>query len=263
MDLGLTGKIALVSAASKGLGRAAALALARDGARLAICARGREALEATAASIHRETGAEVLPIVADVASPADPRRLVDETVGRFGGLDILVTNAGGPKPGPFSALTEEDWQQAVNLLLFSVVRLSMAAVPHLKQRGGGRIIHITSVAVKQPVENLMLSNSIRAAVVGFAKTLANELAPDRILVNCVAPGYTRTDRVQELARAAVEREGIDVGTFEQRLAQHIPLRRIADPAEFGSLVAFLASDRASYITGAVIQVDGGYVKGML
>lgn len=263
MDLSLTGKAALVCAASKGLGRAAALALAREGAKVAICARGPETLAHTAEEIRNATGADVLPIVADVAGKEDAARLVSEAVQRFGGLDILVTNAGGPKSGPFSSLSEEDWRQAVDELLLSVVRLCAEVVPHLKRRGGGRIIHVTSVSVKQPVENLMLSNSIRAAVVGFAKTLANELAPDRILVNCVAPGYTRTDRVLELLRAGARQEGVDPAEIERRLVGQIPLGRMGEPDEFGAVVAFLASERASFITGSVIPIDGGFVKGLL
>lgn len=263
MDLSLTGKVALVCAASKGLGRAAALALAREGAKVAICARGPETLAHTAEEIRSATGADVLPIVADVALKQDVSRLVTEAVQHFGGLDILVTNAGGPKSGPFSSLSDEDWQQAVDQLLLSVVRLCAEVVPHLKQRGGGRIIHVTSVAVKQPVDNLMLSNSIRAAVVGFAKTLANELARDHILVNCVAPGYTRTDRVQELLQASARREGVDEGEIERRLVAGIPLGRMGEPDEFGAVVAFLASARASFITGSVIAIDGGSVKGLL
>lgn len=263
MDLALTGKAALVCAASKGLGRAAALALAREGAKVAICARGPDTLARTAEEIRQATGAEVLPVVADVAVKDDVTRLVNEAVQQFGGLDILVTNAGGPKSGPFSSLSEEDWRQAVDQLLLSVVRLCAEVVPHLKRRGGGRIIHVTSVAVKQPVDNLMLSNSIRAAVVGFAKTLANELAGDHILVNCVAPGYTRTDRVQELLRAGARREGVDEAAIERRLVAGIPLGRMGEPDEFGAVVAFLASERASFITGSVIAVDGGSVKGLL
>ncbi|MBI4476502.1 MAG: SDR family oxidoreductase [Acidobacteria bacterium] len=263
MDLSLTGKAALVCAASKGLGRAAAMALAREGARVAICARGAETLAQTADELRSATGAEVLPIVADVALKADVSRLVQEAVAHFGGLDILVTNAGGPKSGPFSSLSDEDWQRAVDQLLLSVVRLCAEVVPHMKQRGGGRIIHVTSVAVKQPVDNLMLSNSIRAAVVGFSKTLATEVAKDRILVNCVAPGYTRTDRVKELLQAGARRENVDESEIERRLVAGIPLGRMGDPDEFGSVVAFLASERASFITGTVIPIDGGSVKGLL
>lgn len=262
-ETGLEGKIALVAAASKGLGRASAAALARDGARVAITARGSVELQATAESIRHDYGSDVLPIVSDVTRGDDISRAVDATVERFGGLDIVVTNAGGPRSATFDALTEDDWRAAFDLTLLSVVRLAMAAVPHLRRRGGGRIINITSVATKQPVPGLMLSNALRAAVVGFSKTLSNELAADRILVNCVAPGYTRTERVTGLAEAAARREGIDPEEVERRFVAQVPLRRLGEPREFGEVVAFLASDRASYITGATIQVDGGYIQGIL
>ena len=263
MDLALGGKVALVCAASKGLGRAAALALAREGAKVAMCARGGETLAHTAGEIRAATGAAVLPIVADVAIKDDVGRLVSEVTQRFGGLDILVTNAGGPKSGPFTSLSDEDWQRAFDTLLLSVVRLCGAAVPLFRQRGGGRIINVTSIAVKQPVDNLMLSNSLRAAVVGFSKTLANEVARDRILVNCVAPGYTRTDRVVEIVQASSRRENVDEAEIERRLVAGIPLGRMGEPDEFGAVVAFLASERASFITGSVIAIDGGSVKGIL
>jgi 3-oxoacyl-[acyl-carrier protein] reductase len=263
MDTGLTGRIALVSGASRGLGRAAAAALAAEGARVAIVARQEAMLTEAAASIARETGSEVVPIVCDVSKAAEAREAVRRTARQFGGLDVLVTNAGGPRAGTFDTLGEDDWLQAVDLTLMSVVRMSMEAVPLMRKRGGGRIIHITSVSVKQPVDNLMLSNSLRPAVVGFAKSLATELASDKILVNCVAPGYTRTDRVIELTRAIASREGTAADVVEQRLVAQIPMRRLGEPHELASLIVFLASQRASYITGTTLQVDGGYVRSLL
>jgi len=263
MDTGLRGKVALVCAASKGLGRAAAHALAREGAHVAICARGADALHEAAATIARETGAEIFPIVADVAVAADTERVVSDAVKRFGGLDVLVTNAGGPKSARFEALTDADWLAAVDLTLMSTVRLIRHAIPHLRARGGGRIVNITSVSVKQPIDNLVLSNSLRAAVVGLAKTLSLELAKDRILVNSVAPGYTRTDRVLQLAQAGADREGVDVQTMLERQGRNAPLGRIGEPEELAALIVFLASDRASYITGTTIQVDGGATRSLL
>jgi len=263
VQTGLDGKVALVTAASKGLGRASAEALAREGARVAICARDEARLHRTAGAIAAATGSEVLPVVADVAVAADIARLVETTVARFGGLDVLVTNAGGPKSGPFESLDDGDWAQAVDLLLMSVVRLSRAALPHLRRRGGGRIINITSVSVKQPIASLVLSNALRAAVVGLSKTLASEVAADGVLVNCVAPGYTRTDRVTALQDAAARREGVEPAEIERRTIQRIPLGRLGEPGELGDVVAFLASDRAAYLTGATIQVDGGYVTSLL
>jgi len=262
METGLAGKVALVCAASRGLGKAAARGLAAEGARVAMCARHMPTLQAAAAEIQSETGAEVLAIAADVSRRSDIVRLVDQTVQYFGGLDILVTNSGGPKAGLFSATTESDWRDAIDLVLLSTVLLCMEAVPHMR-RGGGRIINITSISAKQPIAGLMLSNALRPAVTGFSKTLANELARDGILVNCVAPGYTRTDRVIELAEATAAREGVPMEIVEKRTAQNIPLGRMAEPSEFADLVVFLASDRGRYITGTTIPVDGGYLRGLL
>ena len=263
METGLRGKVALVCAASKGLGRAAAHAFAAEGARVAICARGEAAVREAAESIARDTGAEVFPIVADVSTSTGTERVVAESVKRFGGLDVLVTNAGGPKSATFEKLTDADWLTAVDLTLMSTVRLIRHAIPHLRARGGGRIINITSVSVKQPIDNLVLSNALRAAVVGLAKTLSLELAKDRILVNSVAPGYTRTDRVLELAAAGAAREGVDVQTILERQGRNAPLGRIGEPEELAALIVFLASDRASYITGTTIQVDGGSTRSLL
>jgi 3-oxoacyl-[acyl-carrier protein] reductase len=263
MQTELDGKVALVCAASKGLGRAAARSLAGEGCRVAICSRHADDLAHTAAAIAAETGTQVLPVAADVSQRDDVARLVETTVSHFGGLDILVTNAGGPKSGVFDTLTEDDWRGAVDLTFLSGVLLCMEAVPHLRRRGGGRIINITSVSVKQPIDGLMLSNALRAAVIGFSKTLANELGRDGILVNCVAPGYTRTDRVTEVAAATAEREGIAAADVEARLVRNVPLGRLGEPEELGDLIAFLASGRGSYITGVTIPVDGGFVKGLL
>jgi len=201
-------------------------------------------------------------VQADLRDAAQIKGLVAAGVEKFGGLDIMVTNVGGPKPGVFDALTDEDWLQAVELLLMSAVRLTREAIPHMRRRGAGRIIHITSVAVKQPVAGLMLSNSVRAAVVGFSKTLSKELAKERITVNCVAPGYTRTQRVVKLNAATAEREGRRVEEIEQRLISAIPAGRLGEPGELASLIAYLASDQAAYMTGSVIQVDGGSVAGL-
>jgi 3-oxoacyl-[acyl-carrier protein] reductase len=262
MDLGLKGKIAAVYGASRGLGRAAAEALAAEGARVAIVARHEGKLAEAAAAISRDTGTEVVPIVGDVSKADDARRSVREIAKRFGGLDILVNNSGGPRAGSFGSLTEQDYADAVELLFMSVVRTCLEAVPVMRARGGGRIINITSVTVKQPVDNLLLSNAVRPAVVGFARSLATELAADRITVNCVAPGYTRTERVVELNEANAAREQTSADQIEARLVASIPMKRLGEPQELGSVIAFLASERAAYITGTTLQVDGGYVRSL-
>jgi len=255
-------RVALVCAASKGLGRASAEALARDGITVAICSRGGPALQEAEAAI-RAAGGNVIAIEADLRRPDDVAHAVETTVRTFGGLDILVTNTGGPPSGPFMSLDEAAWADAIDSLLLSVVRLCRAAVPHMRARGGGRIINVTSISVKQPIAGLVLSNSLRAAVTGLAKTLAAELAPDRILVNCVAPGYTRTDRVVELANQAAARERIEPAEVERRTMAQIPLGRMGQPDEFAAVVAFLASPAASYVSGVTIPVDGGWTRGLV
>jgi len=263
MDLQLRDRCAIVCAASKGLGRATALALAREGARVTICARTAATLQEAAGEIRAATGGTVVPIIADVSRADDVQRLVDDSAGALGAIDILVTNTGGPTSGPFMGFTDADWYAAIDSVLMSVVRLSRAVVPHMRQRGGGRIINITSISAKQPVEGLVLSNALRAAITGLSRTIANELASDNILVNCVAPGYTKTDRVVELAEAAAAREGVTASEVQQRTENAIPLRRLASPEEFANVVAFIASGRASYVTGTTLQIDGGYVRGLL
>ena len=254
--------MALVCAASKGLGRAAAEALARDGFRVVICARGRDALGAAGQALEA-AGAQVLAIPADLSNAADVERVLQATVDAFGGLDVLVTNTGGPPSGPFMAHDERAWIQAVDSLLLSVVRLCRGAIPLMQARGGGRIIHITSISVKQPIAGLVLSNALRAAVTALAKTLAIELAQDGILVNCVAPGYTRTDRVAELSQATALREGITPDEADARIVSQIPLGRMGTPEEFAAVIAFLASPAASFVTGVTIPVDGGWTRGLV
>ena len=263
MDLGLKHKVALVGASSKGLGKAIALGLAEEDAKVTICARDSDTLEETAAEIREKTGAAVLAVPADVSQPEQVSELIAKTIDRFDGIDILVSNAGGPRAGRFADLSPEDYQTALHLNLLSTINLCRGVVPSMKARGGGRIINLTSISVKQPVDGLMLSNMARTGVIGFAKTLASELAPDNILINNVCPGVIFTDRIKQLATVRAEEAGI---TYEDALAnmtQDIPLGRIGDPKEFANLVVFLASDRASYITGTTIQVDGGMAKGLL
>jgi 3-oxoacyl-[acyl-carrier protein] reductase len=259
VNLGLDDKVALVCGASRGLGRAVAAELVAEGAVVAVCSRDAERLAATAADL----GPEVLAVPADLAAPGEPTRAVEAAVERFGRLDVLVANTGGPPAGTHDSLTLEDWDAATALLLRSTVELAEAALPGMKERGWGRVLIVTSVAVKQPVDNLILSNSLRAAVTGFAKTLAREVATDGITVNTILPGYTATERVTELNRANAEREGVTPEEVQARLEASIPLGRLAEPEEFAALAAFLASERASYITGAAIAVDGGWLRGLL
>ncbi len=263
MDLGLKNKVAVVAAASKGLGRAVALELAREGARIAICSRNREQVRQTAEFLHGETGAEVFFDQADVARGDEVRSFVANTLNRFGDIHILVTNAGGPPAGLFVSLRPQDWMTAFHLNLMSVVQLCSEVIPHMQKNRWGRIINVTSISVKQPIDGLMLSNSIRSAVVGFAKTLSNEMAPYNILVNNVCPGYTRTERVEELSASMAERKGVSRDRIVATWEGSIPLGRLGHPEELAALVAFLASERASYITGTSITVDGGATKSLL
>jgi 3-oxoacyl-[acyl-carrier protein] reductase len=263
MDLGLGGKVALVAASSRGLGRAVAEELAREGMALVLCARGGEALRETARAIRSASGADVVEVEADVADTASRARVIEAAMSRFGRVDVLVTNGGGPPAGPFESHSAGAWAEAVRQNLESVVELTRAVLPGMKERRWGRIINVTSIAVKQPVDNLILSNSIRAAVTGFARTLANEVASYGITVNNVMPGYTRTQRVVDLAaRNATLRDSTPEA--EQRVWEaQIPMGRLGEPAEFAAMVAFLASERASYTTGASIPVDGGWIKSLL
>jgi 3-oxoacyl-[acyl-carrier protein] reductase len=263
VDLGLKGKVALVAASSKGLGRAVAEELAAEGAHLVLCARGKETLEQTAESIRKKTAVKVVAVGADVSDPKDAARVVKAAFDEFGKVDILVTNSGGPPSGPFDSFSSEMWDTATRLLLKSAVELTRAVLPGMKERRWGRILNVTSIAAKQPIEGLMLSNSLRAAVIGFARTLANEVAPFGVTVNNLLPGFTRTDRVQELARAVGGKAGASNTDIVARWEKEIPMGRLGEPREFAALAAFLASERASYITGSSIAVDGGWIRSLL
>jgi 3-oxoacyl-[acyl-carrier protein] reductase len=263
MDLGLEGKVALVTAASRGLGAATALAFGREAAKVALCARNRGPLIDTCHRIADETGAEVLAVTADVSKAADVKDLVATTMDRFGRLDILVTNAGGPPAGNFLDLDEADWKGAVELTLMSAVRLCYAAVPAMREGGGGSILTIASMSVKQPVDNLILSNSLRLGVIGLVKSLSNELAPDGIRVNAICPGWTLTERVDELLSARAAKSGLSIEEEAAKITASIPLGRMADPEEFARAAVFLASPAATYITGVSLLVDGGQYKGAL
>lgn len=263
MDLGLTGRVALVGGSSRGLGLAVARELAQEGCDIVLCARDGARLEAVRADIIADTGAEVLAVPADLSDPAGVELVAGSAHDAFGHVDILVNNTGGPPAGTFESHSVEVWRAAVTNNLESVLNLTRSVLPGMKQRGWGRIINITSAAVKQPGENLILSNSVRAAVTGFGRTLANEVAPFGITVNNVMPGFTRTARLDQLAAHTAAARGTDTESVYAQWQREVPLGRLGEPAEFAALVAFLASVRASYITGAAIAVDGGRIRSLL
>jgi 3-oxoacyl-[acyl-carrier protein] reductase len=263
MDLGLKGRTALVAASSKGLGRAIAEELAAEGCDLMMCARSPEPLEEARAAIEAASGRNVLARPTDVADEDDVFALVDLTLREFGKVDILVTNGGGPPPGTFEEHGIEAWRAGSAVTLESVVNLTRGVLPMMKERRWGRILNVTSIAVKQPVEGLMLSNSLRAAVTGFARTLANEVADQGITVNNLMPGFTRTERLEHLAGHIAETRGIPEAEAYAGWEAQVPAGRIGEPREFAALAAFLASDRASYITGQSIAVDGGWIRSLL
>src|ERR1700734_2826709 len=263
MDLGLKGRVAIVAAASKGLGRAVAEEFAKEGCEVAICARTAADLETTANEIGKASGRTIFWRALDVTKQDAVRTFVDEVDKKYGRIDICVTNAGGPPTKKFLEISLEDWRAAVELTLLSNVYFAREVLPRMQRNHWGRLITITSVSVKQPIDGLLLSNSLRAGVAGLAKTLANEFGADGITVNNVCPGFTLTDRLEEL----VEKRAQDAGVaYEQILKQstaNVPIGRFARPEELAALVAFLASERASSINGTTIAVDGGSTKGLL
>ncbi|WP_414754738.1 SDR family oxidoreductase [Anabaena sp. CCY 9910] len=260
MDLQLRGKVALVTAASKGLGKATAWQFAREGAKVVISARS-ELVEKAAAEIANETGAEVLAVRADVTQPSDIERVINKTVERFGGLDILVTNAGGPPSGTFDETDLATWETAINLNLLSAVRLVKCALPHLRQSTAPAILTITSTSTKQPVKNLVLSNSIRLGVIGLTKTLSQELGKDQIRVNSILPCWTYTERVEELINARMAKTGQTKDVEIANINAAVPLGRMGRPEEFANVAVFLCSPAASFVNGVMLQVDGGLNAG--
>lgn len=263
MDLGLSGRIALVTAASKGLGRAVALALAQEGADVAICSRDEAQIREAAEEIRDATGVRVLARVADVSRKEHIDALIAAVQAEYGRIDILVSNSGGPPPGRFLELDDGAWQKAVDLLLMSAVRLARGVLPGMQERGWGRILFITSGSVKQPIQNLILSNSVRAAVTGMAKTLAGEVGRHGITVNCLAPGRIDTERVRSLDENTAARMGRTPAEVRAALEAAIPLGRYGHVNEFGRVAAFLCSEAASYITGSTVVVDGGNINTLL
>lgn len=261
MNFGLENKRALVLAASSGLGFACAKALSEEGARLALCSREQDRADKAAVQISEASGNQVYAFEANVAEDASLKALFESATSALGGLDILICNAGGPPPGGFSVLDEDKWDLAYQLTLQSVVRSVRYALPHLKERGGS-ILVIGSSSMKQPIPNLMLSNVFRPAIQGLCKTLSAELAPDKIRVNCIAPGRVETERINQLDEASAQKQNLSLEEVKKRSLATIPMGRLGQPEEFGKVAAFLCSEAASYMTGSTLYVDGGAVRAL-
>jgi 3-oxoacyl-[acyl-carrier protein] reductase len=263
MNLGIRDKVALVTASSRGLGKAIAFELAREGARLAICARGKDRLLKTQEEIQNHTSSKVISHVADVTDRSQVRALVSHVVKEFGSLAILVCNAGGPPSGMVGDFDVDDYSKALELNLLSTVNLCYEALPYMKKQNWGRIVNLTSVSAKQPIDNLILSNTARSGVLGFSKSLSNQVAAYGITVNSICPGYTRTERVEALAKSFEEKGKGTAQDFYRGIERAIPAGRLGRPEEVASAVAYLCSETAGYITGVALQVDGGYIKSIL
>jgi 3-oxoacyl-[acyl-carrier protein] reductase len=263
MDLGLKNKVALVAGGSMGLGLAVAKTLSKEGARVAICALDDPHLPQAKEEIIMETGGEVIAIPADVTDAGQAKNFVRSALEHFGTLDILVNNAGGPPSMPFFDIDDDLWHFGFRLNLMSTILMTREAVPVMKAKRWGRIINMTSISVKQPIDGLILSNTIRSGVIGFAKSLSNEVAPFNITVNSVCPSYTMTERVREVSKAVAAREDTTPEAIIKRWESEIPMGRLGRPEELAGLVTFLASEIAGFITGAAIQIDGGYYKGIM
>ena len=261
MNFNIKGKVAIVGGSSKGLGKACAVALAKEGVNVVLCARNEEALQQTKAEIEA-LGVEVLALSVDMASAEDNQRVIDETIRKFGRIDMLVNNSGGPKPGTFRDISTDDLDEAYNSVLKYNIRMIQGCLPYMEKNGWGRIMNITSITVKEPAPNMLLSNIFRSAVVSFAKTISKELIAKGITINNVAPGYFKTDRITQLMQARSQAEGISVEEYEQKAIQDFPHKRYMDPQELGDLVCYLCSEQAKSITGTTVQVDGGLVSGV-
>jgi 3-oxoacyl-[acyl-carrier protein] reductase len=260
MDLGLKGKVALVTAASKGIGLGAAKVLAREGMRVAISSRSTAHLEGALQAIAKETEGDVLAFPADMSVREDLERLVDSVTKKWGGVDVLVYNTGPPKTGTFAELSYADWEEATRLLLLSAVTLTKAVIPHMQSQRWGRLIFITSFTLRQPVANLLLSNTVRLGVAGLSKSLSRELAPHGITSNVIVQGYVKSDRMRHIIEERALKDGTTVDQAYAEMAKTIPLGRYAEPEEVGSLVAFIASQKGAYLDGGVYTIDGGFTS---
>jgi 3-oxoacyl-[acyl-carrier protein] reductase len=263
MDLGLKGKVAFVAGGSQGLGKAVAMELCREGARVAICALDDPELPKAVEEVRQATGEEIIGFPADLSSAEQARGFIRKGIEYFGTVDILVNNAGGPPDRTFLEVDDDQWNLGIRLNLLSTIIMSREVVPTLMEKRWGRIINMTSISVKQPIDGLILSNTVRSGVIGFAKTLSNELAPYNVTVNNVCPGYTMTERVRKLAIDVAEKRGSTPEAIIKGWESLIPMGRLGTPEDFAALVTFLASERSGYITGASIQIDGGYYKGIM
>ncbi len=260
MDLSIKGKNAIVCASSQGLGKSAALDLAKEGVNLAICSRNKDKVELVKREIEEISEVKVVAIEADLSNKKDIDALFEAAKKELNEIDILINNNGGPPPSTFEELTDEDWQRTFNATMLSAIRLSKLVLPNMKKNKWGRIINISSVSVKTPVKGLFLSNSIRMGVLGWSKALSDEVAPYGITVNTVCPGTTRTERIEQIINAQSESSGKDKSELEEVMANSIPMLRIGEASDLSGLITFLASEKASYMTGLAVQVDGGSAR---
>lgn len=262
MNLNLKNKNAIVCASSQGLGKAAALDLAEEGVNLAICSRDQDKINKVKEEIHQKINSEikVIALKVDLDSPDEIQAFYKQVENDLGSVDILVNNNGGPPPSTFEQLSDDDWQKAFNSTMMSCLRLSKLVIPNMKKNGWGRIINISSVSVKTPVNGLFLSNSLRMGVLGWAKALSDELAPHGVTVNTVCPGYTRTERVEAILETQSNSSGLKKEEIEKSIAENIPMKRVGEAEDLAGLITFLASEKADYMTGLAIQVDGGSAR---
>ena len=264
MDLGLRGRVAIVCAASQGLGKAAAAGFAREGASVVVCSRDKKRLTRAGQEISAvDRSVRVLPVVADLRRPRDIKSLVAAAMKAFGRVDILVTNSGGPPVGTFPDLDDAAWEEGITLNLMSTIRCIKEVLPHMRNRRWGRIVNITSITAKQPAGDLIVSSTVRPGILGLTKVVANQFGSEGILINSVAPGYILTARQKEISASRAAKKGITLEEYMRELAQDVPVQRYGDPEELAAVIVFLASEKASFVTGATISVDGGLSRGLL